>query len=616
MRKLLLPTLIFTLLFAAFSGVSAQVIPAIPPTDIMPLSQIKEGMKGTARTVFRGTKPEEFSVEILGVVPGSVGPRQDLIIGILSGANAMRTQVFAGMSGSPVYIDGKLVGAISYSFPYAKEPICGITPIEQMISIFDGPVENRAGSSKPFVLTAASLMAENWSSELPFGVKATPVISGMAMNSRLSQVAGQTLVPISTPVTFTGVSQQVLDKFSSAFAGAGIIPMATSGAGSAIVPLSPITPTTLLGGDSVVVQLSRGDVSISAAGTVTMRSGDKIYAFGHPYFSLGSTNLPMNESHVITVVPSLNNSFKMAVPDALVGAMTQDRATGIYGKLGVEPKMLPIEMRITSSRGRNETVKFDSAIDEFLTPLIINLGGQNTISAQERTIGDTTVDVNATIKIRGEQSVRIERRSVGGQALALGSASVALPVAALLKANFPGLELESVDVDFKVSEGAKAAAVERITVDRAQVRAGEAVDVTVYSRTDSGSIVTQVIGLTIPKDTPAGPLSLVVGDGATVQEKAAIQQFVPKNAAELISILNNAKRTDRLYAVLTRTSGGIVSGASEMPNMPPSMLATINNDRSAGGPKAVTTKTILEQMIAPSDYVTTGTQTLAIEVIR
>ena len=320
MPKLLLSTLILTLLFAAFTSNFGQVIPAIPPTDIMPLSQVKEGMKGTAKTVFRGTKSEEFSVEILGVVPGTVGPRQDLIIGILSGANAMRTQVFAGMSGSPVYVNGKLIGAISYSFPYAKEPICGITPIEQMISIFENPAENRAASTKPFVLTAASLMAENWSPELPFGVKPTPVISGMAMNSRLSQVAGQSLMPISTPVTFTGISQQTLDRFRAAFAGAGIVPVATAGGGSPIVPMSPTTPTTLLGGDSVVVQLSRGDISISAAGTVTMRKGDKIYAFGHPYFSLGSTNLPMNESHVITVVPSLNNSFKMAVPDALVGS--------------------------------------------------------------------------------------------------------------------------------------------------------------------------------------------------------------------------------------------------------------------------------------------------------
>jgi hypothetical protein len=153
------------------------------------------------------------------------------------------------------------------------------------------------------------------------------------------------------------------------------------------MPMKKANETTLLGGDSIVVHLARGDVQIAAAGTVTLRDGEKIYAFGHPFFSLGSTNLPMSESHVVTVVPNANNSFKLAVPDATVGAMTQDRATAIYGKLGEEPKMLPVKVNLRTSRGRSEVINFESAFDELLTPLIVNAGVSNAISANERGVG-------------------------------------------------------------------------------------------------------------------------------------------------------------------------------------------------------------------------------------
>jgi len=605
-------------IISIFSGLCLGQINAAyhpnPALRIFPVGELKEGMRGTATTVFSGTKPQEFQVEILGVIPNWIGPKQDMIVGRLSGALAERTFVFAGMSGSPVYIDGRLVGAISYSFPFAKEPICGITPIEQMISTTAAgisTIEPRVARTFSY----SDLAADRWRPAFS-AVQQGSLASGFDSNSRLMAVAGQTFVPIATPLAISGLSQSTIDMFAGDFARAGIMPVAASGGGSAITPMKQPNETTLLGGDSVVVHLSRGDIQIAAAGTVTLRDGDKIYAFGHPFFSLGSTNLPMSESHVVTVVPNANNSFKLAVPDSMVGAMTQDRATAIYGKLGSEPKMIPVHVKLTTSRGRVEETNFESAIDETFSALIINAGVANILSAHERGIGEATIELSGEIKVKGQQSVKIERRFAGLQATALAASAPAIPVGALLHANFEGLEIISVDLNMTATDGSRTAAIDRISLDRTQVKAGETVEATVFVRNEAGQITPLRVAVTIPKDTTPGMVSLQIADGGQAQQNNAATQFTPKNAAELIATINRLKRSDRLYAILSRTSTGAIIGSSEMPNLPPSVLATINNDRTAGGTKASVQTVLSETVLPASTYIVSGSQTLQIEVIR
>ena len=583
--------------------------------QIFPVTELREGMRGTARTVFRGTKSEEFNVEILGVIPNWIGPKQDMIVGRLSGANAERTSVFAGMSGSPVYIDGKLVGAISYSFPFAKEPMCGITPFAQMTSVVEQAPLNRLATASPVAFSFAELLSNTWRPNVTDSAR-KGLASGFAADSRLMAVAGQTFRPISTPITFSGISQQTMDIFAPEMMRAGMLPVAASGGGSAVGAMKPANATTLLGGDSVVVHLARGDIQIAAAGTVTLRDGDKIYAFGHPFFSLGSTNLPMSESHVVTVVPNANNSFKLAVPDSTVGSMTQDRATVIYGKLGVAPRMLPVKLKLTTSRGRTEEVDFESAFDELLTPLIVNAGVSNTLSASERNLGDSTIEVNGEIRVKGETPLRINRRFAGSQAAVFAAAAAVIPLSALLRANFEGMEITGVTLNMTAVDGSRTATVDRIAADKTQIRAGESVEVSVYERTESGQFIVQKIPLTIPADTAPGMVSVMIGDGTAVQQNAAITQFTPRSAADLIATFNRLKRSDRLYAVISRMSTGAIIGSNEMPNLPPSVLATINNDRSAGGSKPAVQTIIGEVELASGEYIVTGSQTLSLEVIR
>lgn len=616
MKSVVFFTLAFILLASQSFFAQYQQVSALRETvQIFPLSEIREGMRGSARSVFRGTKSEEFYVEILGVMPNWIGPKQDMIVGRLSGANAERTFVFAGMSGSPVYIDGRLVGAIAYSWGFAKEPICGITPFEQMTSLVEQAPSAKLATASPRTFTHSELLATTW--QPSFVVNSNDrIATGFSADSRLMAIAGQNFKPIATPVTFAGISQKTLDAFSSYFLNIGILPVAAAASNAPSSPLKPYNETTLLGGDSVVVHLARGDIDIAAAGTVTLRDGEKIYAFGHPFFSLGATSLPMSESHVVTVVPNANNSFKLAVADALVGTMTQDRATGIYGRLGSSPRMLPIKIKFTNSRGRSEEMNFESAFDELLTPLIVTVGVTNSIVAQERNIGDTTIEVKGEISVRGEQPITINRRFAGNQAVNFASGSAAVPLAALLRANFEGLDITGITLNVRAVDGSKTAFLDRLSVDKTQVRSGETIEITAFERTESGKIIEQRVPLKIPADTNAGVMTITVGDGSAVQQNSAVMQFAPRSAAELIATINRLKRPDRLYAVLTRTTTGAVVGASEMPNLPPSVIATMNNDRTAGGAKPTIQTTIFEMEIPSLEYIVSGAQTLTIEVIK
>ena len=613
---------IFLTILSVSGAVSAQNVVSNQPAggvsssaQFMPLSAVKEGMRGTARTVFRGAEPEEFNVEILGILPGGVGPKQDLIVGRLSGGGADRTAVFAGMSGSPVYIDGKLVGAISYSFPFSKEPICGITPIEQMISIFEQKRFEGKRTNEPRRISFSELAQSSYVPSLP-SAGFSGLASGMGPNSALAAVAGQSFQRIATPITFTGFSQETLNAFSPQLMQAGLLPVAAAGGAAAITPLKKADEMTLVGGDSVSMQLTRGDYSLAAAGTVTFRDGNKIYAFGHPFLSLGSSDLPMSESHVITVVPNINNSFKLAVPDAMVGAMTQDRATGVYGNLGQAPKMIPVKINVRTSRGQTDVLNFEVVKDDFLTPLLLNISVYNTVVAQERGLGETTVELTGEIKLKGNDALRIERRFAGNNATQLAAASVATPVAVLLRSRFEDLEINGIELNLAAVDGSKTGVLERILIDKTRATAGETVELQLYARTQAGRVFVQRIPVQIPPDTPIGPLSIVVGDGAALQQASPIQHFVPRTLSELVRLINRVKLPDRLYVQTLRTTQGAIIGVNEMPNLPPSVLATLNNERTAGGIKPVVQTIVSETEVPPAEFVIGGQQTITIEVIK
>jgi len=579
--------------------------------NIFPLADLREGMRGTARTVFRGAEPEDFNVEILGIVPGAIGPKQDMIVGRISGGGADRTSVFAGMSGSPVYINGRLVGAISYSFPFSKEPICGITPIEQMIQIFEQNKTGAPKSSAPRAISFGELASVEWKANAPRGAS---VSSAILADSAVPSMTGQSFQPIATPMSFSGFSQETLNRFAPQLMSYGLMPVAAVGGAARITAMKKADEKTLQGGASVSMQLVRGDYSMAAAGTVTFRDGEKIYAFGHPFLSLGISDLPMSESHVVAVVPNLNNSFKLAVPDEMVGTMTQDRATGVFGKLGQAPKMIPVKLNLQTSRGQTQTFNFEVVKDDFLTPLLLNISVYNSIVANERALGDSTITINGNIKITGQEPVKIERRFSGAQAPQFASGSIAVPVNTLLDSRFENVEISGVELNVVSSDGSSTATLDRISLDRTEVKAGETFEVQAFVRSTTGQVFVQKIPVKVPADTPAGTLLVAVGDGGSMQQASAARAFVPKNLGELVKTINQVKKNDRLYVQTFRVTNGAIIGAKELPNLPPSVLATLNNDRTAGGFTPTVMTILTDQEIAPADFVISGQQVLTIDV--
>ncbi len=591
--------------------------PKLNGPEIFPLEDLKPGMKGVARTVFSGSETQEFGVEILGVLPGFPGPRQSAIIGKLTGSNVDRTGVFAGMSGSPVYIDGKIVGAIAFSFPFSKEPIAGITPIKQMIDLFDKVENDNQKPKEPRPVSFAQLAATDWKPNLPKpAVSSAPFLAPVSAGSPLMPLLGQQMSPIATPLVFSGISQESLAMFAPQLMASGLLPVSGVGGSAAITPLAEANNNTFPPGSSISVQLVRGDYSLAAAGTVTLRDGDRIYAFGHPFLSLGASDMPMTESSVVTVVPNASNSFKLSVPGKMVGSISQDRASGIFGLLGHAPKMIPVKVSLHTSRDRKETYSYEIANDSFLTPLLLNITVFNTIISSERALGDSTLTLQGEIRVKGQETIKIDRRFSTNNSPLMAASSIAVPVGALLTSGFDDVQLDGITLDISSSETKYAGTLERITLDRTEVQRGEKVEVQAYVRTESGKQFVQRIPLQIPEDAALGQLLVFVGDGGALQEGSAAKSFVPQDLTQLVRAINTVKKSDRLYVKLFRITPGAVIGTSELPSLPPSMVATLNSDRTSGGYTPTVLSPVFEMELPPAEFVISGQQLIAIDVVR
>src|SRR3989440_651923 len=271
-----------------------------------------------------------------------------------------------------------------------------------------------------------------------------------------------------------------------------------------MTPLESFDGKTLTPGTSVTVELARGDYSIAAAGTVPYRDGEKIYAFGHPFLSLGGADMPMTESSVVTVIPNTFNSFKLAVPGRMVGSISQDRATGIFGQLGHASRMIPVTLTLHTSRGQDEQFKYEIVSDEYLTPLLLSISVYNSIAARERSVGEATISIDGAIHVNGQSPIAVQRRFSSINAALMAAGSIAAPTATLLSSGFDNVNIDGITLDVTSSEEKSAAALERISLDRTEVARGDKVEIQAYVRTDSGKQFVERIPMQIPGDAPSG----------------------------------------------------------------------------------------------------------------
>lgn len=606
--------------------------PMISRAAYMALDEIKPGMKGTGRTIFQGSKTEDFTVEILGVLPGlTSSPKRSVIIMRLISPQTDRTGVFAGMSGSPVFIDGKLIGAIAFSFPFSKEPLGAITPIEDMLSIFNAnkdsaPEVNSNGVSFKEFAQATQSKDFNFNQIGQVSSVATPNLQPMLIGPQaasvpgLSGLVGQTMMPIATPVAFSGIDPQVIQYFSSQFQALGFQPVAGISGASPIAPLSPFDKDTLTPGKKITVDLVRGDFALSASGTVTWRDGETIYAFGHPFFApggAGKSEWPMTEGDVITVVPHVLNSFNIATSGKTVGTIQQDRNTGIYGKLGVEAKMIPLSVSVTTSRGKKETYKMEVVSDGTLTPLLVQISTLGSIIATERTLGDLTLQVQGEIKLKGQNPINFSNSFSSAGSFLSAVIYSSFPISSIYTSGFD-FQVEGINLNFQASDRRANGTLLKINVDRTEVNRGDTINVQAFARNERGEIYVEKIPVKIPEDAPTGKLSLTVGDGnaMTALERRNLIDSNPTDLSALVRAMNNLPRNDRLYVKLYYADSGAIINNRELPSLPPSMMATLDSSRTTGSYLSLPIATVLDQALPPAQFLIGGQQTITVKVVK
>jgi hypothetical protein len=585
----------------------------------MGVAEIRPGMIGVGRTVFDGTRVEEFKVNILGVLENVIGTHRNLILAKLEGGPLANTGVIAGMSGSPVYVDGRLLGAVSYSLgQFSKEPIAGITPIAEMTdaATFSDvrPAAARVRVEFPLTrenLTAAFRKALNWNRPFADRAQDTRYLGEVAVAADTGAL-GTLLRPIATPLVMSGFEPDVADMLGSAFREQGFAP---AGGGATALRLGeqpfegPLKP-----GDAIGVMLVGGDLQLGATGTVTHVDGDRVYAFGHPLYNLGPTAFPMTRAYVYTVIPSLAASLKLSTTGDVIGSFTQDRAVAIAGRLGPGPKTIPLTLTLSADRAPKRTFRFELANDQMFTPLMTAAAISNTLASYERQYGTSTFYVKGSAKVTGHEAVAFDNVFSGDQPSINASTFVAAPIAALLGNDYEKVAIEGVDLTIGSSEEAKTATLERVWLDDQRPRAGRTVPLKVLLRTRRGEELLRTVPIEIPANA-TGTLSVLVADGNRLGqiEQREARSAQPRNVDQMIRMMNRSRRGSTLYVKLLGSDPGAVVSGETLTALPPSVLGVFEADRSTGSFSPLSNATLGEWELA-TDHAVNGSRTISISV--
>lgn len=552
---------------------------------------MQTGQKGIGRTVFSGNKIEEFQVEILGVLE-NLGPRQSIILARLSGGPLERTGVMQGMSGSPVYIDGRLVGAVALAFNFSKEPIAGIRPIEEMLAAGDQQV----------------LANRNIARTLDNPARSAPASAeSLATN----------LIEIATPVSFGGFTSSTLEHFSPELKKLGLEPRQGLSSGGNL-PSNLGNPAQLRPGDMISVQLLSGDLSIGAEGTVTEVDGQRIYAFGHQFMSVGNTELPFARAEVLTLLPNLAASFKISSAKQWMGTITQDRSTSIYGELGRKAETVPLAITMKDGRRTPLSYHMEMVQDRVLSPFILQMAIYSAIEATERTLGLASYSLRGAVEFqRGVPALKLDNTYAGDfNVPVLASSGVSTPLAYLMGAGFDVLKIKNINLEIEASERKRLLQVDQITASPKEVRPGEPLDLTVTFTGENGVEVQKNVRYIVPVGAPEGALSFTAAD-ATYSNTLDYQQMTaaaPKSPTQLVSFLNNLRPNTNAYIRVWRTDPAFQVQGQDLPDPPPSVGLILARAQAAQGVWMPRGSKIDELQIDTGDVVVTGSKTVQVEV--
>ena len=605
------------------AGIALAVLVLVPlpaATPRMPVAEIEAGMQGVGVTVFDGTTRERFDVHVLGVLTNVLGPRRSLIVARLEGGPLADTGVIQGMSGSPVYIDDRLVGAVSYALgSFSREAIAGITPIEEMAATDATPLpaaRRRPTPPPAHAATRAALtdvVASAFPPREPFARR-----PGDVRGSGLPRVdagrIGALLQPIATPLVLSGFAPEIHDLWSAAFDAGGLVPTVgglAAGAQDAAneAPLEP--------GDPIGASLIQGDLAMAGTGTVTLVEDGRVYAFGHPFYNLGRAQMPMTRARVTTLLPSLAISSRLATIGPVLGTIDQDRSTGIYGSLGEGPELIPVTLSIAAADRRlNERFEFEIIDDPLFTPVLTLTGVLNTFLSWTRDVAPAgTYEVDGAATLGGGNGQVAFRNVFTGPSAAFSAAlSATAPLMTLLANPFEPIEVARIDIDVRTHERTRTALLERVRVDADRIRPGDTVPVRVLARTLDGEPIANTVDVEVPRDAN-GAVRLLVADAATLNAREARAGRQPQQArslSQLVRALNGGRRQDRLYVQLLASRAGAVVQGQPRTALPPSVLAVLAGD--GGGDVTRLREATLGEWEVPIGHVTSGSRLLSITV--
>jgi hypothetical protein len=595
-----------------FAGDSSVPRPKAGKVEILPLSQVKPGMQATAWTVFEGTEPEPVPVELVGVLKNANGPRQDVILGKMGG-KAVRTNVAGGMSGSPVYVDGKLVGAVAFRISvFSPDAICGITPIELMLEInqFD---TSRPDSSR----TPGAARAQVAEIALPAGLGAPA--SGLPQPMPM-------LVPIETPLVLSGFTESALAEFGPLFRQMGIAAV-QGGAAATMLSSQPVDgwESALNPGETVAGALVTGDMSVSGLGTVTYNDGKKVLAFGHPFFNLGPVDIPMAKGEVLMTLASSYQPSKLANATGVVGALRQDRHNGIQGSLGEQSPMIPVSVTVRSlddkeAVTRRKDLHFDVFVHQKWTPYLMMLTLYNSVSELNEFADETTYRLSAKVEMGGPRSVTLSNMQTSGE--------VPMPAPLMLASwfgdkfnrlylnNVKTPDVKRVDVTVDLLPERRVAAIENAWVANPDVQPGDVVPVKVFLRPYRGQPIQRDVQVRIPAGLAKGDHRVLLSDAETLNRMqnmaGAMNRFL--DIPETVSLINQERTNNRLYVSLVESAPTAYYDDKALPSLPSSVLNVMQAGRPSSRSLVTTGETVSEQMSIPFDAVVTGSYSLRIHV--
>lgn len=557
---------------------------------LMPLGEVRAGMKGYGKTVFKGGKIERFDFEVLGV-QANAAPGQSRIIVRCEGGPLAETGIIAGMSGSPCYIDGRLVGALSTGFAFEKDAIGGITPIQEMLDQLR-EVPEQPGKGTPLVLPKLGPPAVIKSALQGEMIPLSTVLGGSAPGELPLPVAGTPLGP-QTKSLWQGLPVQFVAAPALAPDGGA--------------PASPLEP-----GGMVAINLVQGDLNLTVAGTITYAQGKKLLLFGHPLFNLGAVDLPLWSASVATVLPSYATSMKLALPVQEVGALREDRSTGVGGVLGASARMIPLRIGLNLGGRRSLDFRYEIMDHPLLTPQLAATVLSQTLESQIRGVGFQSLSLQGNIKLTGQDPIQID--SVVAD---LSSSRLAMAVGGMLQAvcfnPFEKPAFEGISLTVKAEEKLDLTAIAGVRVLKGRVRPGDTLPIVVTLQNVQGVREKATLNIQIPASARPGKATLLVGDGLSLMAADPDQQAIQvASLSDVVRLLNGALRNNHAYAALVQDEAGVGLRGGRIEGLPPSVANLVASDGGSDGGQLK--RRVIGRSVLPLDREVHGLATMDLDI--